>query len=89
MHELISVVAFFSGVTIFIIGWVMSVVAAKNFGTKWIVGMILAFPITLLLLVLIHWGSAKKPLLFTVTGTVFNTGNDILRTRTGDRSLHS
>jgi len=28
MHELISVVAFFSGVPLFIIGWVMSVVAA-------------------------------------------------------------
>lgn len=69
MHELISVVAFFSGVPIFIIGWVMSVVAAKKYGAKWIIGMVLAFPVTLLLLVLIHWGPAKKPLLFTVIGT--------------------
>jgi hypothetical protein len=70
MHELISVVAFFAGVPIFIIGWVMSIVAAKQFGTKWIVGMVLLFPVTLLLLVLIHWGPAKKPLLFTVIGTL-------------------
>ena len=69
MHELISVVAFFSGVPLFIIGWVMSVIAARKFGTKWVVGMVLAFPVTLMLLVLIHWGSAKKPLLVTIIGT--------------------
>ena len=68
MHELISVVAFFIGIPILIIGWVMSVVAAKKFGTKWIVGMVLAFPFTLFLLLLIHGGAAKKPLLFTIIG---------------------
>ena len=31
--------------------------------------MVLAFPVTLMLLVLIHWGSAKKPLLVTIIGT--------------------
>lgn len=68
MHELISVVAFFSGVPLFIIGWVMSVVAARKFGTKWVVGMVLVFPIALVLLLLIHGGAAKKPLIFTVIG---------------------
>lgn len=34
MHELISVVAFFSGVPLFIIGWVMSVIAARKFWHK-------------------------------------------------------
>ena len=73
MHELISVVpvvAFFTGIPLFIIVWVASVVAARKFGTKWVVGMVLAFPVTLLLLVLIHWGPAKKPLLITVIGVV-------------------
>ena len=68
MHELIAVVALFTGVPLFIIGWVMNVVAARKFGTKWVVGMVLAFPIALMLLVLIHWGPAKKPLLVTVIG---------------------
>ncbi len=68
MHELISVIAIFTGIPLFIIGWVMSVITARKFGTKWVVGMVLVFPVALMLLVLIHWGSAKKPLLVTIIG---------------------
>jgi hypothetical protein len=70
MHELISVVAFFSGVPLLIIGWVMSIIAAKKYGTKWVIGMVLIFPVTLLMLLLIHGGAAKKPLIFTVIGVI-------------------
>lgn len=70
MHELISVVAFFSGIPLFIIGWVMSIVSAKKLNTQWVVGMVLVFPATLTLLALIHWSRAKKPLLITIIGTV-------------------
>lgn len=69
MHELISVVAIFSGIPLFIIGWVMSIVAARKFGAKWVVGMVLAFPVTLMTLVLVHWRQARKPLLVTIIGT--------------------
>lgn len=69
MHELISVIAFFSGIPLFIIGLVMSVVAAKKLGTPWAIGMVFAFPITLTLMALIHWKRAKKPLFITVIGT--------------------
>jgi len=68
MHELIPVIAFFTGIPLFIIGWVMSVIAARKFGTKWVVGMVLIFPVAVMMLVLIHWGSAKKPLLITTIG---------------------
>jgi hypothetical protein len=70
MHELISVVSFFLGIPLFIIGWVMSIVAVKRLGTQWMLGMIFVFPITIVLLSLIHWHRAKKPLLVTVIGTI-------------------
>jgi len=68
MHELIAVVALFTGIPLFVIGWVMSVIAARKFGTKWVVGMVLVFPVALMMLVLIHWRPAKKPLLITIIG---------------------
>ena len=68
MDELIAVVAIFTGIPLIIIGWVMSIVAARQFGMKWVVGIVLVFPIALILLVLIHGGPAKKPLLVTVIG---------------------
>jgi len=68
MHELISVVAIFTGIPLLVIGWVMSVIAARKFGIIWVVGMVLVFPAALTLLVLIHWEQAKKPLLITIIG---------------------
>ena len=70
MDELIAVVAIFTGIPLIIIGWVMSIVAARQFGMKWVVGIVLVFPIALMLLVLIHWGPSKKSLLVTIIGVV-------------------
>ena len=69
MQELISVVAFFTGIPLFIIGWVMSIVAAKKLNTPWVLGMVLVFPVTLSMLALVHWQRAKNPLLVTLIGT--------------------
>lgn len=70
MHELISVVAFFSGIPLFIIGWVMSIIAARKLNLQWMLAMVFVFPVTLTLLALVHWHRAKKPLLVTAIGTV-------------------
>lgn len=70
MHELISVVAFFAGIPLFIIGWVMSIVTARRLSTQWVFGMIFVFPIALVMMALVHWHRTKRPLLVTVIGTV-------------------
>lgn len=69
MHELISVVTFFLGIPLFIIGWVMSIVVARRLGTQWVLGIVFAFPIALITMALVHWHRAKRPLLVTVIGT--------------------
>ena len=68
--ELISVIAFFAGVPLFLIGWSMSVIAAKRLNTRWLLGMIFALPVTLPLLALVHWQRAKLPLLVSSIGSI-------------------
>ena len=70
MHEMISVIALFFGVPLFITGWIWSIVAAKKTRIEWVVGMVLLFVITLPLFAMVHWNYAKKPLLVTSIGTL-------------------
>lgn len=69
MHEMISVVALFFGIPLFLTGWIWGIVAARNTRVEWVVGMTLLFPATLPLFAMVHWAHAKWPLLLTIIAT--------------------
>ncbi len=66
--ELIALSAFSLGIPMFIIGWIWSIVVAKQINTGWMLGNILLLPI--LVFTLVHWHKARKPFYLTSAGLV-------------------
>jgi hypothetical protein len=67
--ELIFILSVFSGIPIFLIGWTMSIIAAKRLNALWVLGMVFALPVTLPILALVHWQRAKLPLFVSSIGS--------------------
>jgi hypothetical protein len=59
MTGLIAVIAFFLGIPMFFIGWIWSVVVARQVSSGWMIALLLLLPAPLF--ALMHWGEAKKP----------------------------
>jgi len=67
--ELIFIVSVFAGIPIFLVGWSMSIIAAKRLNTRWVLGMVFALPVTLPILALVHWHRAKLPFFVSSIGS--------------------
>ena len=68
MAEIYTVFAAFIGIPLLVIGWVWSVVIAKDVSLKWLLAMIFLFVLALPAFALLHWQRIKWP--FTVSRTL-------------------
>jgi hypothetical protein len=78
MAEIYTLFAFFIGIPLLVIGWIWSVVATRSAGAKWLIPMILIFPLALPTYGLIYWSKIKGPFIITTFGMVLLLGTTIV-----------
>jgi hypothetical protein len=66
--ELYTLFAFFVGGPLLIIGWIWSMVVAKQTSTQWFLAMLFLFVFALPAFALVHWSRIRGPFIISVIG---------------------
>ena len=74
MAELYTLFAFFIGGPLLIIGWIWSMVVAKQTSTRWFLAMLFLFVFALPAYALIYWQRIKGPFIVASIGALLLLG---------------
>jgi len=78
MAEIYTVIAFFAGLPLLLVGWIWSIVVAKDVNARWLLAMIFVFVLALPAFSLLYWQRVKWPFMITTLGMVLLLGTLIV-----------
>lgn len=78
MAEIYTVIAFFAGLPLLFIGWIWSIVVAKDVSARWLLAMIFLFVLALPAFSLLYWQRIKWPFVISSLGMLLLLGTLIV-----------